>query len=256
MQTRPRLAPTAAALLAAVSTLPANADITGFNNLTGWTPVVDDTAPPISLPNADTVQLTTGGGNLRAIWFNTPQSVDQFTAHFTYRVSNTTGSSGLSFVMHNDPRGLSALGSTNASNGFFGISNSFAIAFDYSFFDDHTYVGVGQNGSVSSSEDMDPTTAVNRDLNVSVAYGGGSILAFTAVDALDPGISFTRNYVLPESIASIVGSNSAIVGFAAGTNGGPPGITQTLSDFSFIVPAPSTAVLLGAGALGAARRRR
>lgn len=235
----------------------ASADITGFNSLTGWTPVVDDTAPPISVPDADTVQLTTGGGNLRAIWFNTPQSVDQFTAQFTYRVSNTTGSSGLSFVMHNDPRGLDALGSSNTSNGFPGITNSFAIAFNYSFFDANTYVGVGRDGSVSGSEAMNPATAVNRDLDVSVTYGGGSILIFSAVDALDPTISFTRNYVLPESIASIVGSNSAIIGFAAGTNGGPPGITQTLSDFHFTsVPTPGSLAMFSLVGISAARRRR
>jgi len=232
------------------------ADIVGFNSLTNWTPVVAlfDTSPPISLPNANTVQLTTGGGNRRAIWFNTPQSITQFTANFTYNVSNTTGSSGLSFIIQNDARGLTTHG--DGGNGYGSIANSIAVAFNYSFFDANTYVGVGRNGSVGGSEAMNPATAVRRNLNVSIGYTGGNVLTFRAVDASSPAIVFERTYVLPNTIASTLGGSTGVIGFGAGTNGGPPGITQTLSNFTYVVPSPSAAALLGLGGLMAARRRR
>lgn len=234
----------------------AQADIGGFNFLNGWTPKVADSAPPISVPNANTVQLSSGGGNLRSIWFNTPQSITQFNASFTYRLSELfNGPVRLAFVVQNDPRGVDAIGNGNTSS-FAGITKSVAVVFDFGYSGTVTNVGIGRNGSVTGFEAMTPASAVSRNLNVNIAYSGGSLLTFTAVDSLDSTRSFTRNYVLPESIAATVGSNSAIVGFAAGTNGLTSSMTQTLSNFSFTVPAPSTAALLGFSCVLASRRRR
>ncbi len=236
----------------------ARADIVGFDGLTGWTPKVGpaDTAPPINTPHADTVVLTTGGGNLRAIWSQTPQSITGFAARFTYHASNSTGSSGLTFILHNDPRGQDALGSFNNSNGFAGITNSVGVGFNFSFSDTETRVGVGRNGSISASEPMTPVTAVTREIDVELIYDGSSLLKLTAVDVIDPSLIFTRNYILPESIMTTIGGSTAIVGFGAGTNNGPPGIAQTISDFSFVVPTPATLPALGMLGFAAMRRRR
>ena len=74
-----------AVVLGAAGT-PALADIIGFNNLAGWKPNQGDAQTPISLPDPNTVQITSqSGGQLRSIFYGTRQSSAQFTASFTYR---------------------------------------------------------------------------------------------------------------------------------------------------------------------------
>jgi hypothetical protein len=240
---------------AAVVAFPATgvmADITGFNGLAGWryNQAADDLGTPASTPNPNTVQLTTGGGQLRSIFNSTPQSITQFTASFTYRANGGGVGRRLAFILQNAPNGDGAIG-TNG-HAYRGITNSVAVLFDIDQFGGQ-YVGYFTGGVIPSLGEFMSVNAGGRDVRVTINYAGGNALSLNLTDVLDPTRTFSRNYILPASIATSVGSGTAFVGFGASTFGG---VDHIVSNFSYVIPSPSAAALLGLGGLMAARRRR
>ena len=242
-----------AAAVVACSATSAMADIVGFNNLTGWryNQAIGDVGTPASTPNANTVQLTTGGGQLRSVFYSTPQSITQFTASFNYRANGGGVNRSLAFVLQNDPRADAAIGSNGWA--YRGITNSAAIVFNIDDFGGQ-YIGFSTGGIVSGLGELSsPLNAGGRDVRVSISYLGGTSLSMIATDVLDPARMFSRNYILPATLASNVGGTAAYIGFGASTGGG---VDHILSNFSYVVPAPSAVALLSLGGLMAARRRR
>lgn len=237
----------------------AQADITGFNNLNGWTYKQGDggVASPFG---QDFIQITTGGASqVRNVWHNTPQNISEFTATFTYRAANIGAAAtrqGVSFIIQTDSRGTDALGTGfNASGfGFDGITPSAAVTIELNTGPGLSYTGFYQNGVIGGgSANTSPLNAFQgRDIDVSIVYNGISL----AVSMHDSVNTFpTVNYIVSPSFASTLGSTTALVGFGAST-GAQNGCDQFISNFRFTVPTPATATLLIGGLATASRRRR
>lgn len=104
-------------------------DYPDFSNTTGITlngaaSVVSDSGSVIRLAPQTLDQ--TG-----SVWFNTRLDLLRgFSTRFTYNIHNGTGADGLTFILHNDPRGLGAIGGGIEGNqlGASGITNSVAVA--------------------------------------------------------------------------------------------------------------------------------
>lgn len=88
----------------------ARADVNGFGDFSNFTINRNDTAAVSTLtpgvPPGGSIQLTnTGFPERRSIFYNTPQSITQFTASFTYQSAVTTFHDiGVCFVVQNMPR--------------------------------------------------------------------------------------------------------------------------------------------------------
>ena len=62
------------------------AQISGFNFLQGYTLNQGDNDPAPTV-GQDFIDITNDGGNFRSVFFNTRQSIDTFTASFSYEAS-------------------------------------------------------------------------------------------------------------------------------------------------------------------------
>jgi hypothetical protein len=231
------------------------ADITGFNNLVGWSYNQGDAGTPATF-GQDFIQITTGGANqVRSVWFNTPQAISEFTATFTYRAASIGPAAvrqGVSFIIQTDPRGTAAIGAAFNSTGFGfdGITPSAGVTIELDTGPGLTYSGFYRNGIIGTPAVTTPLNAFQgRDIEVSIVYNGTSI----AVSMHDSVNTFpTQNYLVSPSFAAALGSSAALVGFGAST-GAQNGCNQFISNFRYTVPAPGTAALL---ALGMCVRRR
>lgn len=248
-------------VLAAIAAIAsqATADISGFNNLSGWTYNQSDGGTPADLPSADTVHLTNlGTSQSRSLFHNTAQDISRFSVSFTYRVanaSNLTGCGyGATFTLSADPDGPGSLGSTGSGLGYRGISPSVAVG----FYINSNSTGVFTGGVTGSTNGLGPVNLrSNHDLAVTLDYNG-SILSQSVLDTVT-GELFTRNYIVGD-LAGILGSDHAYIGFTASTTTGAcsgSAANQYFSGFEFAsVPAPGTGMLLASGLLITARRRR
>jgi hypothetical protein len=223
----------------------------------------DTGSPPVIGP--DSIQLTTGRDQRRSIFFFESQSITEFTVSFTYRADEIRAcgnTQGLTFTVHNDPRGPGALGDPLGNLfgpyglGYAGITDSAALTIELDTGRALTHSGVYTGGVVPSGSL--PTTPVNafpgNDIDVTLVYDG-QILTATLRDTVT-GQSNVRPYLLG-SLETIVGGPTAIVGFTASTGGGfsSGGVNQYLSNFQFVVPEPTTSLLLLAGVMIMGRRR-
>jgi len=216
----------------------------------------DAGTPPVV--GADSIQLTTGAGQRRSLFFTAPQDITEFTASFTYRAPSIAASSslqGLAFVLQNSSSGVDALSTSAGTLGYAGISPSAAVAFQLDTGSARTFNAFYTNGVIGGGEVV--TTPVNAfdglDINVTVSYQN-SVLSVILTES--PTASFTRNYLVG-SLASLLVGSQAYVGFTAST--GDFGVNQFLSDFNFInsaVPEPAATLLFGSGILGLIVRHR
>ncbi len=218
-----------------------------------WEYNQSDAASPASQVG-DTVQLTTGDNNQRSIFYKTKQDITSFVAKFSYRLEGGIFPTGkLAFVIHNNPSGVDALGS---SFGYTGLSNSAALAIKATGSTGSTFAGFFTNGVVNegSMSELGTVHAYARDVDVTMMYAGGTTISVTIVDPMQPGTPFIANYILTDPLANIVGGSTAYLGFAASTGNPAP---QFLTNFSYVVPtAPTGIVALLAGLAAFGRRRR
>ncbi|MGD9790590.1 MAG: hypothetical protein AB7Q00_12685 [Phycisphaerales bacterium] len=212
----------------------------------------DGGSPALVGPNS--IQLTTGAGQNRSIWFNQPQTISSFEAHFTYQEwvfsSNPTGrTAGMAFVISNSPLGTAALGSPT-SRGLSGITPCAAVVFNT--IGRNSSVGFYRNGA-SGGSDTGTTPidfSVRRDIDVSIHYDGSLL----TVSMTDGDLTFGPQTYLVGSLANSLGSSTAYIGFTAGN--GDLSAYQILNDFSYTVPAPGALAAFGLLGLSATRRRR
>jgi hypothetical protein len=174
------------------------------------------------------LQLTSGATNQKgAAWFNTPQNIQNFTNDFTIQLSNPSAD-GMTFAIQNT--GLTALGPAGGGLGYgpsdpggaAGIAKSIAIKFD--LYDND---GEGNNSTGLYTNGASPTvpstslTSSNINLHsgdemsVHMVYNG-TTLSMTITDGVT-GAIFTTSFTV--NIPSIVGGNTAYVGFTGGTGG-------------------------------------
>jgi hypothetical protein len=168
----------------------------------------------------DNVENQSGSG-----FFTDRRHIDDgFTAIFDFQVTESGGADGFAFVLHNDPRGVAALGAGGGGLGYMTITKSVAVKFDM-------WPGINQTGLYTNGDQPmdDPADPRNREVPAAFDIDGGSVLRVTlsydpdtarltqTVDDLDnPATApFLTSYVL--DLEEVLGDDCAYVGFTGGT---------------------------------------
>jgi hypothetical protein len=169
------------------------------------------------------LQLTDGGNfEARSVWNTTPVNVQTFTTDFMFQITPATpsASDGFTFTIQN--MGLTADGGIGGALGYQSITPSVAVKFDL-----FNNSGEGVNSTGFYTDGVAPTvpatdltpSGINLHsgdiMHAHLTYDGATLTltltdtvtgaVFTAADAID--------------IPTTVGSNTAFVGFTAGTGG-------------------------------------
>ena len=203
------------------------------------------TASALNLVNGATVtggmvQLTDGGsGEARAAWFTTAVPVQSFMTNFTFQQLNATAD-GMTFTIQGS--GIWALGDGGGGLGYQGIGNSVAVKFDL-----YNNAGEGSDSTGLYTDGAIPTvpaidlssTGINLHsgdiMDAQLVYDGTN-LTMTLTDTVT---NATVTEVFPVNIPSIVGGNTAFVGFTGGTGGTTA--TQNVLSWTYVSPAESAA---------------
>jgi len=255
------------ALFAAIPDRPAQADILGFGDFSNFTINHPDSGSAPS-PVSGGIELTTNSvDEFRSIFYDTPQSVSQFTASFTYQaIDGNAGnaSQGATFVLLNattyGSSGPSTVGGGGGEGtdiyGYSGMSHSVGVSLELNT---ATATGMFTNGAVGGGST--PTAPVNLlsgdPINVTLTYNGTELQA-TLTDATTSQ-SYSATYLvnLPGSLGSTV-----YVGFGA-MSGENTYDQQNFTNFQYttsVVPEPASAALgwtaVGIAATFALARRR
>ncbi|HEY2819587.1 MAG TPA: chitobiase/beta-hexosaminidase C-terminal domain-containing protein [Candidatus Acidoferrum sp.] len=179
--------------------------------------------------NATRLQLTdtTAQNEVASAFWTTPVNVQSFTNDFTFQLTSPTAD-GFTFTLQNT--GIAALGPAggglgygpDTTSGAAGIGKSVAVKFDL-----YSNVGEGTNSTGIYTNGASPTTpATTIGGNVSLHSGDilkahitydGTTLTLTLTDTTNTALTFTTSWKV--NIPSIVGGNTALVGFTAGTGG-------------------------------------
>jgi hypothetical protein len=196
------------------------------------------------------LQLTDGLANeAGTAWFNTPVNIQNFTNDFTFQLSNAQAD-GFTFTIQN--AGATAIGPSGGGLGYGpdtpggtgGIPKSVAIKFD--LFNNNgegaDSTGLYNNGVSPSVPSTDMTGKVDLHsgdtFSVHMVYNG-TTLTMTLTDGVTHA-TFSTSWAV--NIPSIVGGNTAFVGFTGGTGG--LSASQKIETWSFIsggtVPQPAT----------------
>ena len=203
------------------------ADTSGGGNQSNGTWTFNTTAVPTTAVTGGTLTLTDGlGGEARTAFYNTPVTVNSpFTASFIYTAGTAAGSQngyladGFCFILQNS--GTGALGGTGGQLGYGGISPSAAVATNI-----FSYIGAGTNygtnGTTPSSYlgGASGLWTYNFDppMQYTLTYDGSSTLTETVQAVATPSTSFSTTYTVG-SLASVVGGNTAYMGFSGSTGG-------------------------------------
>ena len=228
-----------------------------------YTPVLNGSS--LRMTTAATFEGTSG-------WYTTKQDITQFTTTFTFLFSGCTNppADGLAFVIQNSSAGINALGGNGGGLGYLtqngitgNVTNSIAIMFD-------AYLGTNGVTGWATARSTIPspwnwnTTAlgggvqfktgscgsvVDDPMRVTVTYDG-SVLSWTITNTVTHA-SFSQsetNAQLGNSIQAIVGSNTAYVGFTAGTGGCDMNVdVQNWTYGSLVAAGPGAVAKVGSG---------
>ena len=179
--------------------------------------------------NGTRLQLTdtTALNESASAFWTTPVNVQSFTNDFTFQLTSPTAD-GFTFTIQNT--GITALGPGGGGLGFgpdtpgatAGIGKSVAVKFDL-----YSNAGEGINSTGLYTNGVSPTTpATALGGNVNLHSGDilkahitydGTTLTLTITDTVNTAQTFTTSW--PINIPSVVGANTAFVGFTAGTGG-------------------------------------
>src|SRR5579872_5184199 len=196
--------------------------------------------------------LTDGGSaEARSAWVTAPVNVQTFTTDFTFQQTAATAD-GFTFAIQN--AGGGALGNNGAGLGYAGIGTSVAVKFDiYSNAGEGTdstgFYTNGANPTIPST-DMTGSGIVLRSgdtMSAHLTYDG-TTLTLTLIDTVT-GASFTTSSAI--NIPSVVGGNTAYVGFTGGTGGlsaTQQVLTWTFANTVSSGPAPAAAPTFSPGA--------
>ena len=166
------------------------------------------------------LQLTTGlSGEAGSAWYYQPVNIQAFTSEFSFQLSNPAGE-GITFAIQGDSN--TSLGAAGAGLGYQGIANSIAVKFDLvnAAGEGPDSTGLYTNGASPTVPAIDLSTTgidLHSDdtFDVSLTYNG-TILSMIITDMIT-GASYSTSWAV--NIPSIVGGNTAYVGFTGGTSG-------------------------------------
>ena len=191
--------------------------------------------------NDSRLQITTGLNiEESSAWFHTPVNIQTFTTDFTIQLSNP-GANGMTFAIQNAGANVNALGGNGSGLGYSGIGNSLAIKFDF-----FTPVGTGTDSTGLYTNGVSPTTPAidlsstginllsDDTMAVHLVYDG-TTLTMTITDMVTAA-TWSTSWTI--NIPSIVGSNTAYVGFTGST--GAETASQKVLTWSFFPGAGST----------------
>jgi len=164
------------------------------------------------------LQLTNGALNeAGSAWYYQPVNIQAFTSEFTFQLSNPAGN-GITFAIQGN--NSAALGTNGSGLGYQTIANSIAVKFDFSTIvgSSNDSTGLYQNGAAPTVPAVDLSTSginllSNDPMDVKLTYNG-TILSMIITDKVTGSVYSTSWTV---NIPSIVGGNTAYVGFTGGT---------------------------------------
>lgn len=241
------------------------------------------------------LQLTgSAGGEAGAAYSTTAIALGAsatFSTTFQFQITKPGGinpADGIIFVLAASPTGL---GTGGGDIGYGGVGNSVAIEFDTfnnggSDGNSSNHIAINEDGHIIDGTSMSdqhltnlygvstcnfssgtlytaPGCLSNGDIwSVTASYNGTS-LSLSVTDPAEGGSTVIYNN-LPLDISSFLGTNTAYVGFTAGTGGGYEAQNilnwQFANDTSLGTPEPSSLALIGSAlaalALAAYRRKR
>lgn len=210
----------------------------GFGgNGTGWQVNQAGAYTAPNFPSPNVLELTDNGGSQARSAFNlTPVTIagpaGGFTASFTYTPSGSRAADGVAFIIQNDTRGATALGTGGGGFGFQGITPSEAVELNiYTGAAGGIGTSLGVNGSIPTNAPATPVSLASGDpINVTVVYDPtANTITETMVDGITAATkSITYNNV---NLTATVGGNTAYVGFSGATGGAVS--TQTISNFVY-----------------------
>jgi len=166
------------------------------------------------------LQLTNGAtGENGSAWYSQPVNVQAFTTDFSFQLSNPAAD-GITFAIQGD--NVYSLGYAGYGLGYQSIPNSIAIKFDLynNGGEGRDSTGLYVNGAIPTVPAID-LSATGIDLHsddtmdVHLAYNG-TVLSMTITDMVT-GATYSTSWTV--NIPSIVGGNTAYVGFTGGTGG-------------------------------------
>ena len=184
------------------------------------------------------ILLTDSNNNeARSAFFSRRVGVDLgFNASFVYQAGGNRAADGAAFVLQE--AGPVALGGNGGSLGYNGIAgNSVALEFNiYTGGGQPAGINLGINGSTGTYVATGSVNVASGDpILVQVAYD--SVAQTVGVTLTDQTTSATYSTTINGvSLPSLLGANTAYVGFTAGTGGA--NAIQTINNFSFAAPVP------------------
>jgi hypothetical protein len=181
------------------------------------------------------LQLTDGGvGEARSAWFTTELPVQSFVTDFTFQQLNASAD-GMTFAIQS--QGTTALGGDGGDLGYQGINDSVAVKFDL-----FSNSGEGPDSTGMYTDGASPTVpSVNLSATGINLHSGDIMHAHIVYDGTNLTMTLTDTVtsafvteVFPVNIPSLVGGNTAWVGFTGGTGGSTA--TQNVLTWSYAVP--------------------
>jgi hypothetical protein len=268
------------ALVSIVVSAPAGAATITFNDFSSTAGLaLNGDAAVATTSDGQVLRLVPATGSQSGSAFSSATiNASNFSTAFQFRITDPggisdgvqTGADGLVFVVQPVS---SSIGGAGGGLGYQGVTPSLGVEFDtfWNGWDPSSnHLGVDINGNVASAVTTDIATRFdNEDLWTAwIDYNGTTLEIRTALGTVRPAAA-TLSYNV--DIATLIGTNTAYVGFTAGTGaawGNHDILRWTYSDQfqgggvdpgePVPTPEPASFLLFGAGALGAlaARARR
>jgi hypothetical protein len=184
------------------------------------------------------LQLTNGGlFETSSAYYATPVNIQSFTTDFTFQLSNAAGD-GFTFAIQN--QGVTALGGGGSGLGYSGITKSAAIKFDLynNSGEGPDSTGLYTNGATPTTPSIDlSNTGIDLHsgdpMAVHMTYDGTN-LTVSITDTVT-GVTWSKYFTI--NIPSLVGGNTAFVGFTAGS--GSHSASQKIMSWTYLSGAPA-----------------
>ena len=185
------------------------------------------------------LQVTDGdSAEARAAWFKTPVPVQSFVTDFTFQQLNPNAN-GMTFTIQN--AGTTAVGGGGSGLGYQGIGKSLAVKFDF-----YNSNGQGTDSTGLFTDGVYPTVPAVDMTSSGVKLSSSDIMdAHFVYDGTNLTLTLTDTVtnasvteVFPVNIPSVVGGNTAYVGFTGGTGGKTA--TQNVLSWMYVSAAGSS----------------